>query len=331
MNQPIKNEIKADFAINNDEIDKVSMTIHKLREHLLSLKDFEQISQIQDEILALLDIKKILYEANIVYNPEEFVLIDQMRIKKSDYDKFFALLSKVSIEGLDIVKPLREGDFLPGTKNKIRVPREMKADESILEYEDYLYNFYQNNGYNLPPREYVEGTTVYKVREPYIHELYTLKLTADGYNVGKQYASRNPYYRKMKRYYEEEQRKALEDNKTTKIYEGAYVSTIAKTPLKVVDSLLIPTKFNLLEQKSIKDIVSGKMIFKLPCEKTIESSIGEELIPVSVPIETLNQNLDEETDLINKYFNLLDGYMKTNEQIDGCLMESFTPFNRRVS
>lgn len=320
MNQPIKNEIKADFAINNDEIDKVSMTIHKLREHLLSLKDLEQISQIQDEILALLDIKKILYEANIVYNPEEFVLIDQMRIKKNDYDKFFALLSQVSIEGLDIVKPLREGDFLPGTKNKIRVPREMKDDESILEYEDYLYNFYQNNGYNLPPREYVEGTTVYKVREPYIHELYTLKLTADGYNVGKQYASRNPYYRKMKRYYENEQRKALEDNKdlnkTTKIYEGAYVSTMPKKPLKVVDSLLIPTKFNLLEQKSIKDIVMGKRPYKI-LKPMDEANFNEELVPVV--IDSLDQTLEN------------DEHTKINEQIDGCLMESFTPFNRRVA
>lgn len=339
---------KADFTINNDEIDKVSKTIHKLKDYLVSIDNIEEVSHVQNEILCLLEINKILYKANVVYDPSEYIVIDQMRIKKSDYDEFFSLLSRVKIEGLDVVKPLREGDFLPGTKNKIKVPREIKEDESIPEYEDYLYDFYQKYGYNLPPREYVDGTEVYKVREPYIHELYTLKATEDGYCVGRQYASRNPYYRRMKRYYEDAAKKALEIKKSVsnndleypKIFQGAYVSQLPKKPIKVLEVLQVPLNFfrkrknleNHSEVPTTSIISKDRLQTALVSNKTFD--LGRKKIISSVPykikfnqaqkelirnksIEFLyefntkaeaNNDTNKNENLIDKYSKILDNY-----------------------
>ncbi|MGM9834462.1 MAG: hypothetical protein ACI31M_01625 [Bacilli bacterium] len=262
---------EADFTINDDEIEKVNATIHKLRDSLKDLDDNNTKDKIQDEILYLLEIRRMLFVANMVDKPEEFILIDEMRIKKSDYDKFFEMLSRVNIEGLDIVKPLKEGEFLPGTKNKIKVPREIKENETIDDYEDYLYEFYTKNGYNLPAREYVEGTNVYKVRSPYIHECYTMKKTADGYKIEK--ASKNPYYRRMKKYYEKEAKKALDNinnKKSFKIFEGAYVSNVPKQPMKVKNMETIPMNLQFFgDKKSIMDTIveGGKRMFQVPKEE----------------------------------------------------------------
>lgn len=251
---------RIDFTINNDEIEKVSKRIHELQ--TLKEKDIPLSDEQKEEYVSLFRLKDLLYRANQIDDKEAFIVIDGMRIERKKVDEFKNLLKLVNVIGLASI-PNYLGDILPGTKYKM--PRSKNKEESFLEYEEYLYNYYLKLGYNFENVTYYPATKVPKLRKPYPHEMYYG--TENGYVYDQNYlGTHNKYYQEYKRFLEEELAKEYETVIKYAIKNYEILPPIGQDIDKkhqVVDREPFTLFINMNRGKSVKKDNSTKEVFKI--------------------------------------------------------------------
>ena len=290
------------LTINNDEIEKISKRIHELQQ--LKKDNGRFTDEEQFEYQSLFEIKNILVKANQIENPSRYIVGGTMRVSSSDALKLFDLLDKVNVD-LDVTRPMYLGEFVPGTKIGLKMPRSKRDNESFEDYEDYLYNYYfKNNELSFEPQviKYHPGTIVPMLREPYPHEMYFE--TEDGYQYDDKYlGKKNAYYVSLSKYYDgllAIERKRIREEALDRL-SSQESALDQEQPLKVVNVEKLPKNYIAGPSKAVKEeVVQEQTRVKVVNVEPIKQTSRLDLEKLNSVVEDAKKRDEEELRRISK-------------------------------